>query len=326
MSRVAATYDAQQVQGDGFLLQLWRFARPHTIIGTTLSLVALYAIADGIFPSSTVFGFAGGGQGVVDSGTLLLTWIACIGANVYIVGLNQLTDIPLDRINKPYLPLASGAWTPRTGWVVIGTCFGVSLLACLLVNSTWLWYTVVSSLILGTLYSLPPVRLKRYSFWAAFCIIAVRSLIVNVLLFAHVAGWQASWRDMPPPVWLLVFVMFAFSVAIAWYKDLPDLEGDRTHGVSTLALQLGSRRVLRLGALVLGACLLLAAGAPWLVHLQQVNGIVLSAGQLAVLLTFVWSVSRVQLSQKPSIRQFYLTLWGLFFAEYALFAAAAQAG
>ena len=30
-------------------------------------------------------------------------------ANVYIVGLNQLSDIEIDRVNKPELPLASGA-------------------------------------------------------------------------------------------------------------------------------------------------------------------------------------------------------------------------
>ena len=28
--------------------------------------------------------------------------------NIYIVGLNQLHDVEIDRVNKPYLPLASG--------------------------------------------------------------------------------------------------------------------------------------------------------------------------------------------------------------------------
>lgn len=31
--------------------------------------------------------------------------------NVSIVGLNQLYDVEIDKINKPYLPLASGEMT-----------------------------------------------------------------------------------------------------------------------------------------------------------------------------------------------------------------------
>ena len=32
--------------------------------------------------------------------------------NISIVGLNQLYDVEIDKINKPYLPLASGEMTP----------------------------------------------------------------------------------------------------------------------------------------------------------------------------------------------------------------------
>ena len=321
---VAGALDAERLRGGGFAQELWRFARPHTVVGTTLSLVALWGLARGIFPASSVFANAAGGApiGAVGGGTLAWTWLACIGANVYIVGLNQLTDIPLDRINKPYLPLASGAWSPRTGWSVALGSLGVSLLAAAAVGSHWLWLTVGLSLALGTAYSLPPLRLKRFSFWAAFCIVAVRSLIVNVLLFAHVANWTGDLRDLPPPVWLLTFVMFAFSIAIAWFKDLPDVEGDAAHGVETRSVRLGGARVLRSGAVVLGVCLGLAAAAPLLRHMQSMSTGALVAGQLLILLAFAWSVRRVELSRKRSIRVFYLTLWGLFFAEYILFAAA----
>lgn len=35
--------------------------------------------------------------------------------NICIVGLNQIFDVPIDRINKPYLPLASGELSMRMG-------------------------------------------------------------------------------------------------------------------------------------------------------------------------------------------------------------------
>ena len=39
--------------------------------------------------------------------------------NICIVGLNQIFDVPIDRINKPYLPLASGEFTMRMGQSVV---------------------------------------------------------------------------------------------------------------------------------------------------------------------------------------------------------------
>ena len=41
------------------------------------------------------------------------------------------------------------------------------------------------SAILGTFYSLPPVRLKRFPLLAALCIVAVRGTIINAGFYAH---------------------------------------------------------------------------------------------------------------------------------------------
>lgn len=42
--------------------------------------------------------------------------------NVSIVGINQLTDIAIDRVNKPTLPLASGEMTPAAGVAICVAC------------------------------------------------------------------------------------------------------------------------------------------------------------------------------------------------------------
>ncbi len=39
--------------------------------------------------------------------------VSALLMNVCIVGLNQLYDVEIDRVNKPYLPLASGEMTMR---------------------------------------------------------------------------------------------------------------------------------------------------------------------------------------------------------------------
>jgi len=92
---------------------LWRFARPHTIVGTTLSVLALYAIA--------ATRFAGG---ALDSEPLDLLWtlLAAWCVNVFIVGVNQLEDVEIDRVNKPFLPIAAGDLSLAAGRRIVIVC------------------------------------------------------------------------------------------------------------------------------------------------------------------------------------------------------------
>ena len=39
--------------------------------------------------------------------------------NICIVGLNQVYDVRIDRVNKPYLPLASGEFSMQTGIALV---------------------------------------------------------------------------------------------------------------------------------------------------------------------------------------------------------------
>ena len=47
--------------------------------------------------------------------SLMQALIPALLMNICIVGLNQIFDVPIDRINKPYLPLASGEFSMRMG-------------------------------------------------------------------------------------------------------------------------------------------------------------------------------------------------------------------
>ena len=145
---------------------LWKFSRPHTIIGTSLSVLALYLIS---------LATTGNEITVLNLEQMLAVWLACICGNIYIVGLNQIFDVEIDRINKPHLPLAAGEFTLQQGKLIVGITGILALLVASL-SGGWLLATVGASLLLGTAYSLPPIRLKRFPFWAAFCILTVREL------------------------------------------------------------------------------------------------------------------------------------------------------
>ena len=236
-----------------WLYSLWKFSRPHTIIGTSLSVLGLYAIAVA-FTASVEF---------PPIFPLIVAWVACLCGNIYIVGLNQLEDVEIDKINKPHLPIAAGEFSRQEGKsLVIITLFFALLLAG--IGGPWLLATVGISLLLGTAYSLPPIRLKRFPFWASFCIYTVRGVIVNLGLFLHSlwvlnqGSYQLSLKELwiPPAIWALTLFILAYTFAIAIFKDIPDIEGDRQYNITTFSIRLGARAVFNLARLVLTGCYL----------------------------------------------------------------------
>jgi len=303
------------------LLPFIRFSRPHTIIGTTLSVTTLFLIAwflgqsAGLLPPTAGF-------------EVLLLWgktlVACLGANIFIVGLNQITDIEIDKINKPELPLASGDFTLQTAYRII---------AISVILSLWLAYsagpylllTVILSLLLGTGYSLPPFRWKRFYFWAAFCIIAVRGFIVNILIYLHFQYQLTEMQGLPGPILLLTSAMLVYSLIIAWFKDIPDMEGDAKFQIRTMSIRLGAAKVFRFGNIMLGSTLF-ALSLVCYIYPLALNAQIMGLTHLGLLMT-LYSVSKqMNLNNHSAIRRYYLFIWVLFFAEYLIFAVAAGVG
>ncbi len=66
-----------------------------------------------------------GDQGAAAAAALLQALVPALLMNICIVGLNQLYDVEIDRVNKPYLPLASGELSERQGRWVVGVSGGL---------------------------------------------------------------------------------------------------------------------------------------------------------------------------------------------------------
>lgn len=293
-----------------WLYSLWKFSRPHTIIGTSLSVFALYLIAlattSAIVSSNSLF-------------QLLGVWVACLCGNVYIVGLNQLEDVAIDQINKPHLPVAAGEFSLQQGqWIVRITGIFALILAALL--GFWAFTTVAISLLIGTAYSLPPIRLKRFPLLAAFCIFTVRGVIVNLGLFLHFTKTLSGQAMVTPAVWALTFFIVVFTIAIAIFKDVPDLDGDKQYNITTYTLLLGKATVFKLARGVITFCYLgiIVAGVVWL---PSVNSLWLGVTHFLLLIGLWTRSQQVNLQHKPEIASFYQFIWKLFFLEYLLFPA-----
>jgi homogentisate phytyltransferase / homogentisate geranylgeranyltransferase len=280
---------------------LWRFSRPHTLLGTFISATGLYLIAVSELPGS---------------GLDQLFWVIVAGAgvNVAIVGVNQITDVEIDRINKPHLPLAAGDLTKEAAWRIVAVAAVVPVVLAL-TQGALETAAVVAALAVGAAYSLPPVRLKRFPVVASLCIAGVRAIAVNLGMYGHYAlAFGGGELEIPAAVWALTAFVLPFSFAIAVLKDVPDMEGDRRFRIATFTVRLGPRRAARLGlsALVAAYAGMIVLG-PLLV--DDADGLVLAGGHAAALaLLLVWA----RAAEPDDFGAFYMRVWALFFAEYAL--------
>jgi homogentisate phytyltransferase/homogentisate geranylgeranyltransferase len=293
-----------------FIKNFILYSRLHTIIGTTISASTLYIITIALSPEPVEYHLLG----------FLLTLISCLGANIYIVGLNQITDIEIDKINKPYLPLASGAYTVKKAYIINTIALLISISIAFYFGK-FLLITVLSSLILGTIYSLPPFRLKRYYFWAAFCIIAVRGILVNIFLFLHLHTMVLGYYHLPDSIRILTIAIFIYSIVIAWFKDIPDMAGDQKFDIQTLSLRIGSKTVFIFGNTLLALVFVFLISASLFFKLE-LNTTLFIVMHIVMLLALIYKAVKTDVNNKTAISKYYQFIWVLFFAEYIVFALA----
>ncbi|GAB2824799.1 UbiA prenyltransferase family protein [Ferruginibacter profundus] len=284
---------------------LWQFSRPHTIIGSVCSITALYIIANN-------------GSNLLQHGWLYATTlIAALACNVFIVGINQLADVEMDKINKPYLPLAAGTLSRKNALAIVYTALAIALVFAFLA-SVFYFVLIIIILLIGIAYSLPPLYLKQHHLPAALAITLVRGLLVNVGIFLHFQKTINGNYELPGHIWCLAFFIMAFSIAIAWFKDLPDTEGDEKFHVRTLAVLYSKKNALLGGTLLVGAAYVFVLAWSFFYAIKNPWYLIVTHGLLFVF--FLLNYFSVKLEDKNSVKKFYLRFWVFFFAEYILFA------
>lgn len=278
---------------------LWRFSRPHTIIGSLLSVTALFFLA-----LADIHDFQ------LHTETWLVTLFSCLCCNIFITGLNQWADVEIDRLNKPYLPIASGELKRSTAFVVCITFLILALASALWLSWGFFFLIALISLI-GAAYSLPPLRFKKHHFGAAAAIAAVRGIMVNVGLFLHYRFELLNQLDFPAYMIALTVFVTAFSIGIAWFKDIPDTDGDAHHGVKTLPLALSRKKALLMGVVLVSLTYISMS-----VYLFVNQFYVGAVYHILALLVFVLPVVKLKYSDNVEVYKFYMMFWVLFFIEY----------
>jgi len=291
---------------------LWKFSRPHTIIGSVISIVTLWLLA----LKNDVY--------IANIDVLFLTVLAGVACNIFIVGLNQIIDVDLDKINKPKLPLADGSLTISNAYLIIWTSLTISLISAFYAGPV-LGILIILICLIGIAYSVPPIQLKKHHLPAALAITVVRGILVNVGMFLHFSyatgqiGWQvilaSPFQIFTNELWILTGFVVAFSIAIAWFKDLPDTLGDARYHFKTLALTFSPKVALFGGVFLVFSAYIFAM---YRLFIADVD-LLLYCHVIAAIL-FIVNVIFVKLDKPASVTRFYMNFWVFFFAEYIFFA------
>jgi homogentisate phytyltransferase/homogentisate geranylgeranyltransferase len=291
------------------LTALYKFSRPHTIAGTVISIVTLYMMLCS-------------GQRMLHIPSLIMALVCGISINIFIVGLNQVADVEIDRINKPWLPIPAGLLNVRQAGIIAYSALVISL-SLSLYMTPYFFLLIALSALTGWAYSMPPFYLKQHHLPAAIAISLVRGIVINAggfLVFTKVVN---SSEIMPVNLKILILFITLFGIVIAWFKDLADMKGDARHGIKTLAIVHSPRATLIAGNILLGAAYLFTIYLKY--NEYHFSGIAsgetktLFYGHIILLVLFILNSFSIRFESSTSVQRFYKRFWWFFFAEYIIY-------
>ena len=159
--------------------------------------------------------------------------LAAIFAWLASVFLNDIVDLPIDKMTNARRPLATGEVAGEDYRQLFWICFVFSLILATTISAKF-FLVILAYQAIGWIYSAWPFRLKRFPVVASFL-----SALALALLFSSgfmlLADGQNINRLPHQAFWLLVFA-FTMSLPI---KDLKDIEGDRKNEIWTIPVLLG---------------------------------------------------------------------------------------
>jgi 4-hydroxybenzoate polyprenyltransferase len=169
--------------------------------------------------------------------------------------LNQITDLEVDRVNKPDRPLVTrevshaAAWRLTwvlyvlalvpTWWIVVPARSGLLARATAPLADHQCFLLFFGGLLATLIYSVPAFgRTKRLGIWANVTIAIPRGCLLKV------AGWTLVASAFSAEPWAIGSVFGLFLLGATSTKDFSDAEGDRAGGCETLPVKYGNRKAV----------------------------------------------------------------------------------
>lgn len=289
---------------------LYKFSRPHTIKGTILA--SLMGVTKSLIENPNCISWS-----LLPRAFVGLTALLC--GNAYIVGINQIYDVKIDEINKPFLPIAAKKLSINDAWKVVFTCLIVGVSIVKTQFSSIIFNLYMTGVLLGTIYSVPPIQLKRFPLFAGSIIAVVRGFLLNFgVYYAVREALRIPFKWNPVVVFISSF-MTVFASIIAITKDLPDIEGDVKYNIVTLASKFGVQKIALGSTVTLSMAYVVSVLLPFLLPKAGFQMLPMTVGHSAFLIYLTNIYKRLDSTSMSSVRKFYKSIWNLFYLEYVLY-------
>lgn len=172
--------------------------------------------------------------------------------------INDYYDREIDAINDPERPIPAGLMSlneARLNWIFLGTA---TFLVSLVFGNPLIPLLAVLGLILSVIYSMPPIKLKKHFFLGPP---AVGLGYVSM-------SWLAGHLIFAPLTWESVIVAWingSLAAGLLFLNDIKSVEGDRLHGLQSLAVAIGVHKTLVIAYLTinLSEALLMVLAIVW---------------------------------------------------------------
>ncbi len=209
----------------GRLATWYTFTRPFTLLPPAIGMISggvtgWYAEGEALGPAWRVVA------------NLILGAFMAAFLNAASNAINQVYDLDVDRINKPDRMIPSGRMSVREAHWVAWVLYAISLALALAINMQCFIIVVIAAA-LTIVYSMPPMRTKRWGLAANLTIAVPRGLLLRL------SGWSTAKDIWFAEAWYIASIFFLFLLGAASTKDFTDMEGDREGGCITLPIKYG---------------------------------------------------------------------------------------
>lgn len=201
------------------------------------------------------------------------------GSNV----LNQITEVDLDRLNKPGRVLPSGRLSLTVARLYCIFLFVLGLALAWFIQpepgARLTLFCAGSTTIVTVAYSVRPLYLKARGWLANITIATARGALLIV------AGWGCvSTATLDQDLWLVAAVFFLFLVGASSTKDFSDAPGDSLVGCKTLVVTYGANGAIsRITPFLIFPWLLFPAGV--FIKSPAQSGVMLDASPTVMVIT-----------------------------------------
>lgn len=193
--------------------------------------------------------------------------------------INDVFDVEIDRINKPYRPLVRGEISLSSAVWFSVVLFSLGILLSLFIKPICLQVAVLASLLLVAYSGL----LKKRLLWGNLTV-----ALVSASAFLYGGLIAADFRLSLIPAGFA----FLFHLGREIVKDVEDLKGDSSRGASTLPVTLGINPSLALSTLVFLVLMVLTI-LPYLFNIfSLIYLMIVILGVDLVLVYVIWSMWR----------------------------------